>query len=78
MLISAPEKDVFGDDNMNKTLEKIIKNHQCKEIDGVLIDVQTANAILVIRKLLKESNRIKFDRLPIKHQADFAWKVIGD
>ena len=55
----------------------IIRRRQAKKMDGYLIDMQTANAILKVWDALNSSNRKKFEKLPIKKMADVAWKLIS-
>ena len=54
----------------------IIRKRQAKKMDGYLIDMQTANAILKVWDALNSSNRKKFEKLSIKKMADVAWKLM--
>ena len=56
--------------------KRIVKNKQAEKIDGVLVDVQTANVILKVWDALNSSNRKKFEKLSIKRMADVAWKLM--
>ena len=42
----------------------------------VLMDMQTANAIMKVHKALNGSNRKKYEKLSISKMADVAWKLI--
>ena len=55
----------------------IIRKKQAKKMDGYLIDMQTANAILIVGDALYKSNQKKFGKLPIKKMADVAWKLVS-
>ena len=59
-----------------KDIEQIVKKKQSKKIGGVLVDMQTANAIMTVWKALNSSNRKKFGKLPIKKMAQVAWKLV--
>ena len=59
-----------------KTIGSIIGKRQAKKIDGVLVDMQTANVIMKVWNALSSSNRSKFEKLPIKKMATVAWKLV--
>jgi len=54
----------------------ILKEHQCLKIDGTLIDVQTANAIITVYDALNEGNQARVLFMPILQFAKFAWKQV--
>ena len=54
----------------------IVKNKSYKRIGGVIVDMQTANAILKVHKALNTANRKKYEKLSISKMADVAWKLI--
>lgn len=59
-------------------LQGIVDDHQAEKIDGVLVDVQTANLIVQIYRGLearKPSTAQKFLNSGIKKMADIAWKA---
>lgn len=56
--------------------ERIAERHQYEEIDGVLIDATTAQAIVATYKACNEEQAAKLDSLPIARVAAFAWKVV--
>ena len=56
--------------------KRIVKNKQAEKIDGVLVDMQTANLILKVWDAINTSNRKKFEKLPIKKMVDVAWKLV--
>lgn len=57
-------------------LREIVKNHQYQKIDGVIVDVMTASAILTVYDSINETNKEKYSKLPITKMADVAWKLI--
>ena len=59
-----------------KDIGQILKKRQAKKIDGVLVDMQTANVIMKVHKALNASNRKKFEKLSITKMADVAWKLV--
>lgn len=58
-------------------LVTIIKDRSAKEIDGVLVDVQTANAIVTVADGLSEENRAKLLAMPIGKMGLIAWKLVS-
>lgn len=58
-------------------LRQIVKEHQYQKIEGVLVDVVTANAILTIYDAINDTNKAKFIALPIDKMASVAWKVLN-
>ena len=61
--------------NIDK-IKDILKNKSMKKVSGVMVDMQTANAIVTVHKALGQSNRKKFEKLPIKKMASVAWKLV--
>jgi hypothetical protein len=59
------------------TFKKIVKDHQSEKVDGVIVDVQTASLLVQIFDALKKpALKKKFEKMPIKQLADFAWKMV--
>ena len=61
--------------NIDK-IKDIVKNKQYKRIGGVIIDMQTANAIMKVHKALTGSNKKKYEKLSISKMASIAYKLI--
>ena len=61
--------------NIDK-IKDIVKKKQFKRIGGVIIDMQTANAIMKVHKALTGSNKKKYEKLSISKMADIAYKLI--
>ena len=61
---------------LRTNLMSILNRKQHQKIDGVLVDMQTANLILKVWDALNSSNRKKFEKLSIKKMADVAWKLM--
>ena len=57
-------------------LKEIVQTHSGKEIEGKLIDVQTANAIVTVYEALGEQNQNKFKEHSIEKMANIAWKLL--
>jgi len=65
--------------NEASTIDKIkdiVKNKQNMKIGGVRVDMQTANAIMAVHKALGQSNKKKYEKLPIKKMASVAFKLL--
>jgi hypothetical protein len=61
--------------NIDK-IKDIVKKKSYKRIGGVIVDMQTANAILKVHKALNPANRKKYEKLSISKMADVAWKLM--
>ena len=59
-----------------KDIEKVLKTRSAKKIDGMYMDMTTANAIMTVWKALNTSNRKKFEKLPLKKMVDVTWKLV--
>ena len=69
-------KESVNEANNIDKIKDILKNKSMKKISGVMVDMQTANAIVTVHKALGQSNRKKFEKLPIKKMASVAWKLV--
>jgi hypothetical protein len=63
--------------NVIDTLRHIIEQHNAQEIDKLLVDVQSANAVVSVHDKLNPQNQHKFTQLNIRTMVDVAWKLIG-
>ena len=59
-----------------KDIEQVLKKKQAKKIDGMYMDMTTANAIMTVYKALNQSNKKKFAKLPLKKMVDVTWKLV--
>lgn len=55
---------------------KILKEHQCRKIAGVMVDASTAHVIVTVHDALSEENAAKFAEFEIVRMADVAWKLV--
>ncbi len=58
-------------------LRKMVVDHTSWLIDGVIVDVQTAHAIIVVYEALKPVNQAKFMNEPIDRMGELAWKCLA-
>lgn len=61
------------------TIDKVrwIKdNKTARMIDGVLVDLMTANAIITVYDAVGPDNKIKMLSLPIAKMGEIAWKLV--
>jgi len=66
-----------GENERLLRLRRIVNDRQAEEIDGVLVDMQTANAIVSVYDALGDSrNREKFLSMSMQHMGVTAWKLI--
>lgn len=61
--------------NIIEKLREIVKNHQYQKIDGVIVDVVTASAVLNVYDNINETNKEKFLKLSLIKMVDVTWKV---
>ena len=59
-----------------KDIEKVLKTRSAKKIDGMYMDMTTANAIMTVYKALNTRNKKKFEELPLKKMVDVTWKLV--
>jgi len=71
----AGKSDIREANNIDK-IKDIVKKKQFKRIGGVIIDMQTANAIMQVHKALSGANKKKYEKLSISKMASIAYKLI--
>ena len=54
----------------------ILRKKQASKMDGFLVDINTANAILQVGNALNQSNQKKYGKLSIRKMASVAWKLV--
>ena len=59
-----------------KDIEQVLKKKSAKQIDGMYMDMTTANAIMTVYKALNTRNKKKFEELPLKKMVDVTWKLV--
>ena len=55
----------------------IVERASFAKIDGVMVDLFSASAIVKVYDAINEVNRVKFERLPIGKMARVALQLIG-
>jgi len=69
-------KESVNEANNIDKIKDIVKKKQYKRIGGVIIDMQTANAIMKVHKALTGANKKKYEKLSISKMASIAYKLI--
>ena len=59
-----------------KDIQSVLKKKQAKKINGMYMDMTTANAIMTVYKALNKSNQKKFTKLPLRKMVDVTWKLV--
>lgn len=54
---------------------RIVENHTAEEVDGYLVDVQTAALLQRAYGLLSPASRARFDDVDLERLVDLAWKA---
>jgi len=75
-IVKAVKKESVNEASTIDKIKDIVKNKQNMKIGGVRVDMQTANAIMTVHKALGQSNRKKYEKLPIKKMASVAFKLL--
>lgn len=57
-------------------IRRIVERKQYAKVDGVMVDLFSASAIVQVFDAISEANRAKFTALPVAKMADVAFKVI--
>jgi len=68
-LVVKKKKDTIG------KIKSIIEKKQYAKVDGVSVDLQTANLISTVYDNLGESNRERYSKMPIKQMVSIAIKL---
>lgn len=58
-------------------LRTIVSEHQCADIEGVLVDATTASMLCKVLDALNGANKAKFLSLPITRMADVGWELVS-
>jgi hypothetical protein len=72
-----------GDQQVIKVLNDIVKNHSAEKIKDqktgkvMMVDVQSANAVLKLYDALSPANKPKYINSGMKKMIEFAWDVMG-
>ena len=59
-----------------ETMKRIVRERQYEEINGVIVDMQTANMITTIYDKLNKKNKKKFSKLNLFTMVNVGWKII--
>lgn len=71
------ETKTFKKSSRYNRLKKIVKDFQAEKIDGVLVDVQSANVMVKVRDALKtKKNQERFETAPIEKVAKICWNAV--
>ena len=63
--------------NKEQILRRIVDNQQYEEIDGVIIDLYSASAIVAVLDAINETNKVKYLTQPIDVMANIAFKLLN-
>ena len=69
-------KESVNEANNIDKIKDIVKKKSYKRIGGVIVDMQTANAIMKVHKALTGANKKKYEKLSISKMASIAYKLI--
>jgi hypothetical protein len=63
--------------NVILPLRDIVSQHQYQFINGVLVDAQSANAILTVYDHLSPALQVKYLEYPVDRMAAIAWQLVS-
>lgn len=55
--------------------KRVVTNSQYEMLEGTLLDLQTANVMVLVYEAIKPENQAKFDRIPLMRLVEFCWKA---
>lgn len=58
-------------------LRKIVIDCQHMKVDGMTIDLTTAQRMIAVHDALSPANQEKFGSLPMPRLVDFCWQKVG-
>jgi hypothetical protein len=72
----ATKRALLPDEKLAK-FRKIVAESQHQKVEGVLVDVASAQAIITVHDALKGALREKFLNMPVGKMGSAAWTIIG-
>lgn len=69
-------KELTAKDSKIDALRNIVKNKSMAEVDGVEVDMQTANAIVTVCDALSKDKQKDYAKRSINQMANIAWKLL--
>ena len=58
-----------------RQIQKVLDERQARKVEGVFLDMQTAQVLALVREKLSAQNRERLECMPLAQAADIAWKV---
>lgn len=62
--------------NSIQVMDQIVKNHQAEKIDGVLVDMFTASAVMQVYDAVNDNNKTKMNGMGPVQLANIAYKIM--
>lgn len=62
--------------NSIQVMDRIVKNHQAEKIDGVLVDMFTASAVMKVYNAVNDNNKAKMNDMGPVQLANLAFKIM--
>jgi hypothetical protein len=75
--IAAKEAALAGEPSAIAACRKIVAECSYAQVDGVTVDLFSANTIVQVYDALNPGNRAKMGALPIEKMARLAFKLVG-
>lgn len=63
--------------NPVEAARRVKANSQYEKVDGVLLDLTTANAIVAVADALSPDSRSKLESMDIERAARICWKLVS-
>ena len=74
--MAEAETLVPGSSRMD-TIRQILESSQSQTVDGMLVDIQTANVLVQVFDALSPENQAKVDQVPLDRLVEWAWSKVG-
>lgn len=63
--------------NPVEAAREVVERKSARRVDGVLLDLTTAGAIVAVADALSPANREKLEGMSITRAADIVWKLVN-
>lgn len=57
--------------------KRVVANRAFGNLEGAVLDLQSANAIVLVYEALSDTNKAKFDSIPLSRLIPFIWKAVS-
>jgi hypothetical protein len=55
---------------------RVSERGQAEQVDGVLLDLMSAHAIVAVHRALSPANQAKYETVSVTRAAEIAWRLV--